>query len=1011
MVGTCGYLQRENCNLTIGHRMSSSAQKLLNDLTGMFYDPVKVQRAMYQTMDETTDGRFDVMTATNPAIQLIEMFAVAAAALERRDFVHLRAQYPQLAQEYSDLYRHMSDQLYLDRFAKPIRIPFIQWFSKNEILTSAVPVGDTGTKKLIIPRGTEFSVDGLAFTMEYPLEIRVMKHGALQCVLDTSVSSPLELVETNIVDWYYNKFPGSDEEFLFVSFPVTQTKRNVFIETVNPSQSFNKNFQLTAAIAGGKADQFYYCRVFGFLPDGTRTEYVTTHSDQVYAPDRVTAILTVTERNLNVAIPLFYITAGMVSARIEIVIYTTKGSLTVSMPNYVGNAFTRIVGDDYNDPSDSEYVAKYSNLRTYGLGSDAVYTGGSDALSFAELKNRVILNANTSNIPITDVQMNATLKVRGYDVIKSIDDIMLRVYLATRNLPPPNRLASSGALTESSLFTTGAGCAIETIQTTMEALSELAVVVNNHNRITITPQALFKYTDGVCNIVSDQERTELSNYPIDKLIGTMNTGKYVYTPFYYVLDKTDSVFACRAYYLDNPTLRTRVFISENDTAGVSVSAGKILFTKTPTGYRLTIQTRSDDSYKELNTDNLFAQLCYTPPLESQRAYINGELIGYLDDELVWQFDIVTNYDLDRNDLLQLTNFSMFVNDVRPFASNLTQTFELLFGVSDYTYFGLQKTAIDNLVAVHMLDDQIDHTGLTHERLTLVLGESLDSLWSNGSTVAGSIQYKHWDHDYPLLYTETVFEIDPATNRPLFDLVNGEIVFRVLHNVGDPVINPINGEPEYRYRKGDVMTDVDGTPVEADGRKTTRQIDLLMLDGVYYFVTNPNDLEYKASIPKSIVSFLRNDIDTMRENLLEKTELYFYPKRTLGNNKVIVGNNLITTINAALSFEVNYHVDRITYGNSDLRATIEQNTSAVINRVLQRPTVSLSEITKQLDAVVGTEIISSSVEKMGVFQDIDTYSATDDSVRCGVKRILELQPDGTISVIEDIKVNWIRHREN
>jgi hypothetical protein len=989
----------------------TSAAKLAADINTLLYNPTLVQRAIYESIDQINEGKYDVMVPTNPAVQLIEQFAVAATGIETRDFISLRKQYAILAQTYEDLYPHMSDRDYLDRFAKPIRIPFIQYFSKDEILAQAVAVGETGTKKIIIPRGTEFTVDNLNFTMEYPLEIRVLSHGAIQCVFDTSVVSPIEVLETNVVDWYYNKFPGQDTEFLFVTIPVTQVKKTTYNETVNPATGFNKNYQIGTSLFNGKADQFYYCRVFGLDANGVRTEYTTTHSQQIYAPEKVTVVLKVTPSNLNITIPQFYINSGMVSSNIDIVIYTTRGAVSVSMPSYSSNAFTRIVGSDLNDNSDSVYVAKYSDLRTYGVGSDAVYSGGSDAISFEDLKNRIIQNANTPNIPITDAQMKATLKVNGYDVIKSIDDIVSRVYLATRNLPAPVTGPNSGITTESSLFTTGAGCAIEMLEITMEALAGLSVVSDNGDRITIRPEALFEYRDGICKIVSDQDRINISNLPIDSLIGEVNRGRFIYTPFHYVLDRTDSVFECRAYFLDNPTIKSRVFVLENDTTGLSVSAGRLLWQKIPTGYKLTVQTRSDDAYKNMDVSKLFCQLAYQPPLESQKAYINGTAIGYLEDELVWEFILETNYDIDKNDFLKLINFSMFVSEIRPFSVPLTQSMDLIFGVSDYLPDTVERTDIDNLVGTHLLDSSVTHLGLTHERLNLELGQPLDGLWSNGSTVAGSIEYQRHTVDYPLTYTETQYEIDPATGRPIFDIVDDEIVFRVTHQIGDPILDVQTGQQLYKYRVGDVVLDVDGFPIEANGRAVTRQIDLMMLDGVYYFTTNPNDLAYKSSIPISIVDFIRNDIDPLRDNLLEKTKLYFYPKRTLGQNKVIVGANLQTNIPAALSFQITYNVNRTTYGNTEYRRTIEQTTSAVINRVLQRSTVAISEITKQLDAAVGDEIISSQVAGLGFNKDIDTYTATDDSVRCGVKRILELQPDETIAVREDIKVDWIRHLNN
>jgi hypothetical protein len=119
----------------------------------------------------------------------------------------------------------------------------------------------------------------------------------------------------------------------------------------------------------------------------------------------------------------------------------------------------------------------------------------------------------------------------------------------------------------------GANCMMGLLSTTLSKLSSSATVKNNNRRITILPETLYKLTEGVIEVVSDEEMAKIKNYNIDQVASLINSGTYMYSPFHYVLDVNDNVFDSRAYYLDSPVIKSRSFIAENETTAIEVSTG------------------------------------------------------------------------------------------------------------------------------------------------------------------------------------------------------------------------------------------------------------------------------------------------------------------------------------------------------------------------------------------------------------------------------------------------------
>lgn len=959
--------------------MSLSIDAWAAEIAQLRRDPTAVQRIVLQRISEAVNGEFDIVSASTPFVALLESTtALSLAAMTEHENI-LQAMYPKLARTEDELYRHMSDVDYVGRFATPGKAVFSIAMLVAEIKDKAVVVPDSNVRKLVIPRHTFFTIAGYTFTMQYPIEIRVMPHGGLQVVYNVERPSPLYVPSSNVVDAAVNKTTYG--EMLVMEFPVDQFEITSIQQPLSVATGFVREYDLQ--------DQYYYCRAFQSLDGKTWKECTTTHSALVYDPFDLTVVLKLVGNKLKVSIPHIYFSNGKASGVLRLDIYTTKGSINLVFDDYQGNDFVA-TWVDYDNDENGVYTAPLSTFANMSVWSDVPAVGGTNGIGFTALRERVIKNGTKTGKPITGSQLEVELANRGYLMVKNIDHITRRVYLATRSLPKPRN---------NNLYA-GANAAVDMLAAKMTDLALLPTVRDNGLRITIEPGTLFKYEEGKVAIVGVVERGELLAASAEARANLVNVRDYVFTPFHYVMDSSDNSFDCRGYYLDNPTITRRLMVEENDTAEIEVSTGSYSVERTGTGYRLLVVTTSGKSYQDLRDDQAHCQLSFIPVGESTRAYLTGTLIGKNGSERVFSFNLTSSMDIDRDNNIVLRSFKMFDETPDPFAIALEGEFDLVHLVSQLSSSFYKPSAIDELVR-DQANLPVNVRGVIHERLTVKFGTTLNHLWSNSRTVVGENDYLRYAADVPLLYTQNEYERDPATQAIVIPL-------NLLHAKDDPVM--ADGQPVMKHRVGEIKLDASGEPILLNPRSLVRQVDLFFLEGPFLFATTANDVAYRRQVAEQVIAFLNEDIAALSSDLLEETELYYYPKRTLGRTKVLVENNTPVYIPATLAFKVRFYLRASVYSNQALRNSLADTAKRVIAEQLQKRTVSLTEISSAIRDALGSDVVPLDVFGLEEAGGITTYTVYDDSAHCSIKRKLQLLPDGTLQVVDDITVEFIRHGE-
>lgn len=949
------------------------------------YNPASIQRIAVETLKAVHNGEIESVSGSSPFAFALEATAVNTSAFIDEAVALNRKQYPVAAQTEEDLYLHMSDKDYIDRFAVPSKATFRIALDKDEVLSKLVFDDDLGISKLVIPRNTEFAVNGMVFTLQYPIEIRQLRHGGLQVIYNTNITSPIQKLDSNIIK--FQTIWVKSLEYLVFDVELLQVEIKTLLHETDLIATPSEDIILT--------DEYYYLRAY-IWNNGRWVEFKTTHSDLVYNIAELTAVLRVFEDYVNVSIPQIYMNAGMLTGQLRFDLYQTRGELHADLGVYALGSIVATFKPDTFEIESSKYSAPLKTIKTFTVLSQDITTGGATPMTFEELRRRVINNsAGAQVLPITPHQAEDKLVRNGFEVVKNIDNIVNRTFLATRRLPAPSNPK----------LVTPASASIETIVVDEKTLRGMKSVNSNFRSVTITPNTLFENKSGVMKLVPDAKVTALKSLSAELLASQVTNGNYFYTPFHYVLDFNKETFDCRPYFLDRPEFLYRSFISDNDKTLMQVSVEDVEISRTETGYKLVISVESSDNFKQLADNQVFVQLAFKPEGEKDYAYCNGVLEGLNSkEERIFSFDLSSNFYVSDKNLIQLTEFKMFTNDKRLTNCKLEQEFDILFATSAPMNNNWTKDEVDDKLGTYLLPDQI--YGIANEMVCVRFGRSLDNLWSRSRSIISTGDYLTYNADVPLLYEEDVHDIDPTTGSSV-QIVNGKVEYRIKHRKGDPVLDA-NNKPMYKHRKGDVVLDANGKPSFADDYGLNRQLDVMMIEGAYWFATDAATVAYRDEINRTFIDWIVDGLGSINKNLLEQTKIYFYPKSTVGQIDVMINNSARTFIDSAQRFVLKLYVSDTVYSDNALRAELNTAAIRVLSEELKKDIITNSNILDALKETFGEDVIGIDISGLGGNERTEVITVLNDAKRLSLKKRLVAQGDGSLIVEEDVTCDYVRH---
>lgn len=953
-------------------------------------NPSLMQQLSQDLLEEQLDReQYDIPDPTNPFVFLMENNAVnTAMGISEQESILCRL-YPRMSRNFENLYLHMSDQNYVGRFSSPAEAIFDFYLALDEIKAKAVPTNINGVRKLVIPRFTKVSIAGTTYTMQYPIEIRIPRHGGLLVMYDIKQTSPVKTMTSNLVDWEILNIAGT--KCVKLSVPMQQFDITTYHPEVDISKGVSIDYTFT--------DKFYHCRVYHKSGNATEwTEIKTTHTDQVFDAYTPTALLQVRENVMNLKLPNVYIDGpARIDGNLRVDIYTTKGKISTDLGSYMPENFVYDLKDINNDLD--KYSAPLSSSEYLQVVSTAMVDGGTNGKTFLELREEVINNTLGANdIPVSLPQLGSHLNDLGFNVVKSVDNISSQQFLATRQLPrPSNNTLSSGM-----------GTVMTTLRYTLKDLAKYQNVIDNGDRLTLSPKVLYELSNGITHIVPKSEIDRLRTLNPDALAREVNTRRYLYSPFYYVIDTENNGFQFRAYSLDDPKVKHKTLVDDNETTNIQSRITAYEVSKTDTGYRVTVGIDDSEGYlEEIGVHNVILQASYNPRKEHNWCAKNATYVGRSKDGLMsFEVDIVTNYDITHHDELRTLGFSMYSSDQDRYGIQLEDDLDLTLIVLNQDTTDYRPGKIDQMIQAHLFNGEGGYKCITRERLRLVLGKSLTSLWRPHRTVVTERDYLRYEEDVPYAFDRDILEVD-KNGDVIFDEKDGKLFNRVLHRKGEPKLNA-DGKVVIQHRKGDVRYDTNGLAMMRHDRERLLEMTILLSDGVFFFVTDEEALRYRRYSVSSMTTWV-DELKALDSRLLDdNTKVFLHPTQTIGDTHAIIvdGQSAVVPIDQALT--VNYYVTDNASRNSDFREAISTSTRHAVADCLGKQTASISDITSTLRSMVGDDVIALDVIGLGGSLNVSTITMTDDAARLAMGKRLVVRSNRTLAVEDAIDINYIRH---
>lgn len=956
--------------------MTNVRTTIEKELDQYYHTPAAIQQVALDYLEAATNGEIDIVDPSNPFMFLLEASAVNTHTGIVKGEAVARQLYPLLATEYSDLYHHMSDVDYLDRFASPGRTVFTVVIPLASFKQHAITNTLSGVKKLTIPRDTQFTVGGYYWYTHTPIDVVMAQNGVVQVYYDLSAKSPLVNNETNILEYTIINNAGIDE--IVIRIPVEQIQVSTSSLPVSSSTGFNTTIPYV--------DSFYYVRAYQKY-DSTSDweEIIVTHSDQVYDAGRTTLRATVTPGVIKLQLPEIYLSTGNVGETIRVDVFTTKGVISVNLADYAPSDFTG-KWQDIGNPK-NVYITPLININDITVfAMDPAITGRKE-LSFDDLRDRVIYRGGESRASITFKELSFQLSDRGYTLTKGKDTVTERQYICSRALPVP-----TGTKVSTPIGVRHGRTVIDTART------DITNSVNNNGiRKTITNRALFKEYNGTVNLVSDVDINRINAMDNDALAIELNNNKYYRTPFIYILDPADDLYSIRAYHISAPKEVTRSFITNNSALSYAVNTKYISVTRIGDTFRVIFEAEGPTGLV-----NIGAQLMYTDA--TGKVYImNAYQQPLTDKTFTITFDLETTLDVSTDKRIEISNFLGQTNIEESAYLDLISNFDIYyFKVDDDEPASLFDSEFDRSIFTNRV------VGVTHEVCQIKFGDELTHFHTRARAVIVPPVFAKYTEAVPMTYDKCVYARD-SEGVPIWttNATTGKPEFTVLHHKGDTVLDE-NGEVVNKHNIGDIILDNAGYPTVEEDERLIWEIEPFLLDAKYYYATSSGAVAYRSSIPDIVLGYLSQDIDSLSGSLMARTELVFQPTASVGSVPVNVDGKETIMMDTALRFNVNYMLEPGAYEDSALRKGLISYTKEVIIETLEKPPFALSELVTKLRTNGGDYIVDVAVEN-----PIGGYNVgilLPENTKFSIVADLVPLSNGTMDIVDAVNVTFVRKVE-
>jgi hypothetical protein len=342
-------------------------------------------------------------------------------------------------------------------------------------------------------------------------------------------------------------FQASGLEMLSIMIPVYQFVRTEVTDDSPAGASFLKTYAYT--------DKFYAIRVYtNNGVDNTWVEIGQTLSDEVYDPEELTAKVTVDTnlKKVRVIIPQVYFAQGMLGTRLKVELLSTNGVVDADISNIQQSAITASFPTT-GTASEDRYISPLNkpDLLIVRPVSTRI-SGGSDGISFEQLRDRVIHNSFYGNALLGPRDVQNYFADKGFSSSIYQDGITNRIYLVHKELTDINSVVSPVAMVPC-IFTRTALDGIATIND------------NEDDSYTVLPTTVYKYdrAANTCTPLTDVEVAAIASMTKAQKVAAYNSNSYTCNPYHLRVTTASRYPMAYLYDLTEPTISNIAFIRDN----------------------------------------------------------------------------------------------------------------------------------------------------------------------------------------------------------------------------------------------------------------------------------------------------------------------------------------------------------------------------------------------------------------------------------------------------------------
>ena len=965
--------------MTTNANVTSLTNYLVANMSNYYMNPSSFQQIALNGLGMALNGD-DIVDPSSPFIFLLEAAMTAAAVSIAKSEILTRKQYPFLAQSMQDLYNHMSDTDFVGVFGSGSTCTLNILIPYTQLLNEAIPlVNGSNVTTVIIPRDTQILVNGISLEIGYSIIINCLPGNLVQVYYDTSLINPLISENANVIPYSFVNF--NNENYLQIKLPVVQLSSITSRFTLGSVNSFYQTIPID--------NTYCYARVF--INNGTNSwvEILTTYSDMVYDINAPTMLLAVDGNNLVVTLPDIYQSLNTVNTAVRIDVYFTQGSLEVDLTQVIYQNFSASWNNfDNLNTVNLPAISAINKINDVIISADTALTGGNNTLLFEQLYQRVIYRINSAVAPIRPSDIQAKLSIKGYSIEIIRNTVSDRMYLASKNLPP---YVSNGFA--SSPLTTNNNITINVDGYPLNDLSSKSVISHSSGRTTILPSALFLLSNGNASLLTDDQINLIDSQSGLGLCNTLNSGLYMFTPFHYILDYSNPVFVGRSYYLQNPSISNRNLITQNSLRIYNIATMYSVISLVNNQYVL-ILTASIP----VNIPSVICQLAYIDVLSNTTIYLNASALVHA-NQAVFTFNLNTNFDINTLNQLELLNFTNSAGTLEPMFVDLTTKFNLFYLVPGNNT-GV-ATTFDDLYSTPVTQSLNGVIGATYETIKINFGQYLSNLYCPTYESLATGTFLTYTSDVLATYNETIYQTG-TDGVPFIIDTSGAVVITILHNVGDPILDA-SGNQIILHKAGDLILS-NGSVVKSPdyANSVSYSIGITMIDAKYKYATGLLTKAYASTLSDILLGYLNNDIAPMAKQLSEQTSLWYKPSGESFNNRVSLGNNVITEVPGILSVQITIYMNEDGITNTSLQTQTTELCRKAISSQLLLNVLTKTGLSDAIELILPSQATTFSLDSY-LPNNATIVTLLDKTQSFSIGSQLAVMADNTLDILDAVTI--------